>query len=91
MSGILLNILSAKVIEFHSDHGTYPNAILLSIQDIEILGGIDQEIIKQKLPTIRSLIPSDLSFFDTPMPVLLPVVATKLQRERAIFLESKDF
>jgi len=91
MSDALLDILSTKVVEFYNDHGTYPNAILLSIQDIEALGGVDHEVIKQKLPTIMSLIPNDLSFFDTPMPILLPTLATKLQRERAIFLENKDF
>lgn len=87
----LLDELMQKVDDFVFDHRTWPNAILLSMDDIEQLADIDRALIKNKLPTISCLIPVDSSLpFDLPLPVLLPVIATKRQRAQTIRLEGKD-
>jgi len=88
---ILLQELTKKVDDFVFDHSIFPNAILLSVADIITLTEVDKEEVKNKLPTVACLIPIDCeSLLDLPLPVLLPVVATKLQRKQVIILENKD-
>jgi hypothetical protein len=88
---ILLNELAQRVEDFVFDHNTYPNAVIISYEDLAIVACIDRLKIKARLPTVMSLIPAQDPFaFDLPMPVLLPVVATKLQREQAIVLENRN-
>jgi hypothetical protein len=87
----LLEELTQKVDDFVFDHHTWPNAILLSLENIETLADVDRVLIKDKLPTIICLIPIDSSLpFDLPLPVLLPVIATKRQRAQSINLESRE-
>ncbi len=85
-----LNELVKRVEDFVFDHDIYPNAIIISYEDLSVVAAIDRLEIKAKLPMVVSLIPAQDPFaFDLPMPVLLPVVATKLQREQAIILENR--
>lgn len=86
----LLSDLIQKVDDFVFDHDVFPNAMLLSFEDVAVLATIDRAILKDSLPTIVSLIPVDGTLFDLPLPVLLPVIATRLQRERSIILEGKN-
>jgi len=87
----LLHELAKKVDDFVFDHSIFPNAILLPTDEIDKFLEMDRKEIKDKLPTIAILIPIDSgTSLDLPLPVLLPVIATKLQRERAIILENKE-
>ena len=87
----LLLELIQKVDDFVFDHDVFPNAILLSLDNIIVLAEMDRIEIKKNLPTIVSLIPvEDTLAFDLPLPVLLPVIATRLQRAKAIVLENKN-
>jgi hypothetical protein len=88
---VLLEELAKKVDDFVYDHNIYPNAILLSVAEITTLTEVDRLEIKDKLPTIVSLIPIDCDLpIDLPLPVLLPTIATKIQRERTANIEKKD-
>jgi len=88
---ILLEELAKKVDDFVYDHNIYPNAILLSVAEIATLAEVNKPEINDKLPTIVSLIPIDCDLLiDLPLPVLLPTIATKLQRERTTNIEKKD-
>lgn len=87
----LLIDLIKRVEDFVFDHQTHPNAIIISYDDLSLVASIDRIKIKEGLPTVVSLIPAlDPFSFDLPMPVLLPVIATKRQREQAIVLENRN-
>ena len=88
---MLLIELTQRVEEFYFDHETYPNAIIVSYDHMKVLADIDRQEIKNSLSTVMCLIPTrDPLAFDLPLPVLLPTVATKLQREQAIMLENRN-
>lgn len=87
----LLDELVRRVEDFEFDHKIRPNAIILSYTDLAIVASINRTLIKEKLGDVTTLIPAPDPFaFDLPMPVLLPTVATKLQRRQAIVLENRN-
>lgn len=90
-SEILIQEIVKKVDDFVYDHNIFPNAVMLSVKHIIILTESDKKIIREALPTISCLIPLDNELtLDLPLPVLLPTIATKTQRERMIVLENRD-
>lgn len=87
----LLDELVRRVEDFEFDHKIKPNAIILSYEDLAIIASVNRVLIKDKLEEVTTLIPAPDPFaFDLPMPVLLPTVATKLQRKQAIILENRN-
>ena len=81
-----LLMLARKVKEFRLGRNIDPNAMLISIDEIDIIGEIDRDLLQKQIPEISCFIPAPrspaLRGYDLPLPILLPEVVTKSQRER---------
>lgn len=87
----LLSSLAEKIKEFEQAHGTRPNAILMTQCAVERITEI-----QDLLEGIDCIIPvPDYSavgrYYDLPLPVLLPKIATLSQRRKLTTLRGKDF
>lgn len=82
----ILALLVQKIEEFKIGRKIAPNAVLISLDHVELLSELSGEVLQEKLPGIDCLVPVPESpafqGYDLPLPALLPVIATKSQREK---------